>query len=79
VQIGKLRERVEADHERIVQNSKTLSASHRTKLNELCKSVDTIAREDVKFVQDMGSKECATAVPEWNVDVNVEVEFDDVE
>jgi hypothetical protein len=77
-QISRLRERVEADHERIVQRSKALSASRRTKLNELLKSVDAIAREDVKFVQDIGSKVPAAAVPEWK-DVDVHVEFDDVE
>jgi D-alanyl-D-alanine dipeptidase len=54
-QMSKLRERVEADHGRIVQRSKALLASRRAKLNELLKSADAIAREDVKFVQDLVS------------------------
>ncbi len=54
-QMRKLRKSIEADHGQIVQRSKALLASRRAKLNELLKSADAIAREDVKFVQDLVS------------------------
>jgi hypothetical protein len=69
--IVKARKRVEADHERLVLRSKALSARRSAKMKTVFNQVDAIARDDVKFIQDLGNKESAS-VPDWK---NIDVDF----
>lgn len=69
-----VRQRFEADHERLVARTKALSSARKAKLNVLWKQVDLIARDDVKFLQDIvGTKTTATTQPDWS---KVEVDFE---